>query len=282
MRVTERDIELLLWLNGFGFVLVSQIAKWMGVDFSTAARRVRALVEAGLVRRVKSSILSATPIIVTPKGAQVAGDSLPPLSGIRPGEFRHDAVLVDVARGLTARFPGSHFEPVRRIRHSGALAEAKHLPDGYVHRGADRYIVELELTVKSRKRLEAIMLRERVDALRLQRIEHETAIAQLGRRKSINPIVLDPAKLGQFSDSIKSRLRSADPAFRRQWLRLFVGEVRIGPEQIRIKGPNDAICELIERHDKMGAMVPNFAREWRARRDSNSRPSESKSDALSS
>lgn len=114
------------------------------------------------------------------------------------------------------------------------------------------------------------ILRERVDALRLQRIEHETAITQLGRRTSISPIALDAAKLGQFSDAIKSRLRSADPAFRRQWLRLFVAEVCIGPKQIRIKGPNDAICDLIDRHEKMGAMVPNFDRDWRARRDSNS------------
>lgn len=163
MKLTQRDVELLLWINGFGFVLVSQITKWMGVDFSTAARRVRALVQAGLVRRVKSSILSSTPIIVTAKGAQVAGDSLPPLSGIRTGGFRHDAVLVDVARGLTARFPGSQFEPARRIRHSGAVAEAKHLPDGYLHIGADRYIVELELAVKSRKRLEAIMAEHTAD-----------------------------------------------------------------------------------------------------------------------
>jgi len=69
------------------------------------------------------------------------------------------------------------------------------------------------------------MLRERVDAHRLQRIEHETAITQLGRRKSILPVALDTAKLGQFSNAIKSRLPGADPAFRRQWLRLFVAEV---------------------------------------------------------
>ena len=126
------------------------------------------------------------------------------------------------------------------------------------------------------------MLRERVDALRLQRIEHETAIAQLGRRKSINPIALDAAKLGQFSDAIKSRLRSADPAFRRQWLRLFVAEVCIGPKQIRITGPNDAICDLIERHEKMGAVVPNIDREWRTRQDSNLRPTPSEGVTLSS
>lgn len=113
------------------------------------------------------------------------------------------------------------------------------------------------------------ILRERTEALRVQRIEHETTIEQLGRRKSGNPIALDKAKLSKFSDALRERLRSADPSFRRQWLRLFVSEVRIGHDQIRITGPNDAICSLMEHHDNVGAVVPIIDRNWRARKDSN-------------
>ncbi|MBN9601516.1 MAG: hypothetical protein J0G33_01130 [Afipia felis] len=108
------------------------------------------------------------------------------------------------------------------------------------------------------------ILRERTDALRLQRIEHETAIEQLGRRKSVNPIAVDAAGLGKFSQGVRERLRSSDPSFRRQWLRLFVSEVSIGPNQIRISGPNDAICSLMERHETLGSAVPIIDREWRA------------------
>lgn len=114
------------------------------------------------------------------------------------------------------------------------------------------------------------ILRERTEALRVQRIEHETTPKQLGRRKSVNPIALDKAKLDKFSEIIRERLRSADPSFRRQWLRLFVSEVRIDHNRIRITGPNDAICSLMERHDNIGVLVPIIDRNWRARRDSNS------------
>lgn len=163
MQVTDRDIALLLWINGFGFVTVLQVAKWMGVDFSTAARRVRLLREAGLIWQIKSQILNGHPIVLAPLGVAVAGDGLPPLKGIRAGEYRHDGLLVDVARGLTAKFPGSTFEPARRIRHANGVAEMKHLPDGYLHHDGSRFIVELELTVKSPRRLAAIMAEHTAD-----------------------------------------------------------------------------------------------------------------------
>jgi hypothetical protein len=117
------------------------------------------------------------------------------------------------------------------------------------------------------------ILRERTEALRVQRIEHETTLEQLGRRKSVNPIALDKAKLGRFSEALRERLRSADPSFRRQWLRLFVSEVQIGHNQIRITGPNDAICSLMERHENVGAVVPIIDPNWRTRHDSNEWPS---------
>lgn len=204
MKITERDIALLLWINGFGFVTVSQIAKWMGgVDFSTAARRVRLLIEAGLLRRVKSQILSATPIILTPKGALVAGDGLPPLKGIRAGEFRHDALLVDVARGLMAKFPGSSFEPVRRIRHSSGVTEAKHLPDGYLRHGADRFIVELELTIKSSRRLAAIMADHTAD-LGAKEVWYVTDSATVARAVSRASAGLDHVRIVRLSKGVSN------------------------------------------------------------------------------
>ncbi|WP_159008420.1 recombinase family protein [Bradyrhizobium sp. S69] len=114
------------------------------------------------------------------------------------------------------------------------------------------------------------LLRERVDSLRLQRMEHENALAKLSARKHATAITLTPEKLARFSDAMRLRLRTADPGFRRAWLRLFVAEVCIGPDRIRLAGPDDAIFGLIEQHENLPAMVPNIDRNWRARRDSNS------------
>jgi DNA-binding Lrp family transcriptional regulator len=198
VQITQRDIALLQWTNGFGFVSVLQIAKWMGVDFSTAARRVRLLIEAGLIRRTTVDILSANPIVVTPDGALVAGDSLPPLKGIRTGDFRHDSLLVDMARGLTARFPRSLFEPVRRLRHSGALAKAKHLPDGYLHFRGHRYTIELELTVKSRQRLSAIMAEHTTD-IGAKEIWYLTDSAMVAAAITRAAVGLDHVKIVRFA-----------------------------------------------------------------------------------
>lgn len=203
MKLTARDIALLWWINSFGFVTVLQIAKWMNVDFSTAARRVRLLIKARLLRRIKSEILSASPIILTADGVLAAGDSLPPLKGVRAGEFRHDSLLVDVARGLTKKFPGSSFEPVRRLRHSTGATEAKHLPDGHLHHNGDRFIVELELTVKSPRRLSAIMAEHTAD-LGAKEVWYVTNSAMVARAVSRASAGLDHVKVVRLTKPVSN------------------------------------------------------------------------------
>jgi hypothetical protein len=55
-----------------------------------------------------------------------------------------------------------------------------------------------------------------------------------------------------------------------QKLHLRTGEPPVAIRE-RVAGPNDTICSLIERNVTIGTAVPNNDREWRARRDSNSR-----------
>ncbi len=187
MNITNRDIQLLLWINGFGFVFVLQIAKWMGTDFSTAARRVRLLIKAGLLRRIKQKGLSGNPVVVTPAGTEVAGDDLPPLKGIRPGEYRHDAYLVDVGRGLAAIFPGSRFEPGRRVQQALGRGHGRHLPDAYLYReNGERIIIELELALKSRHRIASILAQHTADleATEIWYLTDSEAIARAIKRAS--------------------------------------------------------------------------------------------------
>jgi hypothetical protein len=82
----------------------------------------------------------------------------------------------------------------------------------------------------------------------------------LKHRLAAEPIVLDAIKVKEFSTGVQKRLRDADPAFRREWLRLFVDTVIIGPEVIRILGPKKPLVEGI-RAGNAAAMppVPSFA-----------------------
>jgi site-specific DNA recombinase len=82
------------------------------------------------------------------------------------------------------------------------------------------------------------------------------------------PIELDPSALQRFSTGVKERLRSSDPAFRRDWLRLFVDRIVIGPEEIRILGPKKAMLAGDASGDELTTTpAPSFARGWRAKQD---------------
>jgi hypothetical protein len=58
-------------------------------------------------------------------------------------------------------------------------------------------------------------------------------------------------RIAAFSTQIRERLRSADPAFRRAWLHLFVDRVVIGPGEIRISGPKRLSRRAFSRQTKL-------------------------------
>ncbi|OYU91951.1 MAG: hypothetical protein CFE29_03645 [Bradyrhizobiaceae bacterium PARB1] len=160
MIVTDRDLRLLLWLNGWGWATLEQIATWLGIDFSTAARRVRKLIEAGLIKRIKIDGLTLNPIAVTRAGCQLVGDDLPPLSGVRVGALHHDAMMVDLEQVILRQRPTGLIRPERRIRSlRGNIGEVgRHTPDAELHEpGRLPIAFELELSRKTPKRIQGII-----------------------------------------------------------------------------------------------------------------------------
>lgn len=156
MKLTVRDQGLLRWNNGHGYVSVAHLAERMGVEFSTGARRVRALCDEGLLERRRFPASTLTVLIPTIDGCALANDHLVPIKGIRVATSRHDLLLVECAMGLERRF-GCSFEPERRLRARGFGGDS-HLPDGLLHRQDGRPIaVELELSQKAPARVAAIM-----------------------------------------------------------------------------------------------------------------------------
>ncbi len=155
MRLTERDQRLIRWANGHGYVSVSQVGEFLGNDFSTAARRVRALCDAALLERRQFPMSALSVLIPSQCACDVVGDDLAPIGGIRVGTSRHDLLVVDCASALERRFE-ARFVPERRLR--SRLADRDHLPDGILHRlGSPPIAVELELTAKAPRRLQAIL-----------------------------------------------------------------------------------------------------------------------------
>jgi hypothetical protein len=161
MILTKRDVRMLWWVNGWGAVTVEQIAAWMGgVLFSTAARRVRKLCDAGLLRRIEVVGLREQPIGVTEAGRRVARDPLEPLPGVRLATWHHDQTMCTIEARILRRYPESVVNPERRIRANRILAGAPplHLPDAELQRAGARPIgFELELTPKGPQKIQAIV-----------------------------------------------------------------------------------------------------------------------------
>jgi site-specific DNA recombinase len=110
----------------------------------------------------------------------------------------------------------------------------------------------------------------RVDLAKLQ-IREGTSTLDAMRQSSTARRELSPDMVQRFSSGIRRRRRDADPAFRRTWLHMFVSKVTVGKDRVRICGPKDQLLKAVSAdEDSVRAMVPTFAREWRALRDSNS------------
>jgi hypothetical protein len=158
MKMMDRDRETLRWVNGHGCVIVKQVAKEREVGYRNGARRVAALCKAGMIARIDLQISKLKPLVCTPLGCKMAGDSLAPLGGIRLGTLKHDLLVVDVARTLTHEYGGT-FEPARRVARRLNELGLDHQPDGIWHRPGGRkpVFIELELSLKSPERLKQII-----------------------------------------------------------------------------------------------------------------------------
>ena len=158
MRFTERDARLLHWINGHGFVTVEQAAHWMGTTYQTGAHRIRVLVDGGYLRRER--ILHGDPRIhrVTEQGLLACEDTLVQLQSVNLGTYKHDLMLVDLAHSVVEATSGA-FVPERRLRHQLGMNGARgHVPDGLLHLDGQKPIaVELELSIKAKDRVEAIV-----------------------------------------------------------------------------------------------------------------------------
>ena len=88
-----------------------------------------------------------------------------------------------------------------------------------------------------------------------------------------------------FARTARKRMRIEGGGYRRDYLRALAQRVEVDAQELRIMGSKSVLLRTlvaVSSAKTAGFGVPSSVPKWRARRDSNSRPSESKSDALSS
>ncbi len=163
MRLTQRDHEILRWVNRFGGVTQAQIARdWFGEQgtedgMPAARRRIRLLRRAGLL--VTHRLLwRVSPLVTcTRTGASAAASSLKPYSP-RLFDLQHNLQVVDIASALLRSHPAGTWRTEKELRAGGFrvatyLSDYAHLPDGiYEAPGGAQVAVEFDRTPKSSAR----------------------------------------------------------------------------------------------------------------------------------
>ena len=160
MVVTSRDLELLKWINSFGFVFYDHIAQWMGVRYQTAHARIKKLKTRELIRTERLATGLPHLIYITRKGWRLTGDSLPPLTQYhRLHTLNHDVRLIKLHLHLQELYTDSRFISERWIRHNRDCSPKTHIPDGELYlSNAERGVaIELELSQKKLSRLRKII-----------------------------------------------------------------------------------------------------------------------------
>jgi hypothetical protein len=97
-------------------------------------------------------------------------------------------------------------------------------------------------------------------------------IASLERQLATSQRRITPDVIGRFGKLLSDGLRGDSPALRQAYVRL-IDEVTVEGDQVQIRGSRKALERaVIATAASGGTKVPSFAREWRARQDSNLRP----------
>jgi site-specific DNA recombinase len=117
-------------------------------------------------------------------------------------------------------------------------------------------------------------LRVRLDSAKLDRnIATEAKLRIDGRIKRTTDV--SPAKLVAFADFLREALQSGDVPFRKAYLRAMIEWIDVTKNGARIRVSRAALRSQIDRTQEGTGKVPICIQEWRARNDSNVRPSDS-------
>ena len=170
MHLTERDLDILVWVARHGIVTVDQIAaKFFPTPHgkSAAFQRVRKLCDAHppLLQRTRTHYREPSVLRVTTQGAKLADTGLSP-ARIVPAEVHHALAIVDLAEELLAAHPGATLLTERerraqryREKRAGERKTTGRIPDAVLvlppRNGTKERSIAIELDRSPRSRMDA-------------------------------------------------------------------------------------------------------------------------------
>lgn len=159
MKLTDRDIEILRFINDCGYCITPHVASFISVKQWRISQIMKRLVHRKLV--VKEHVFQGHPVIyyLTPEGASFT--ELPPIEYVSLGTYRHQVAMINVALKLMRIHPEAIWVSERHLKHDkyyDGIGKRGHVADSLLVFSNDRQIaIEIELSIKGKRRIESIL-----------------------------------------------------------------------------------------------------------------------------
>src|SRR5579864_732677 len=114
MQMTHRDVEILRFINDFGFCEMPQIQKRFELSKPRGYKVMQRLVQAGLVIHCKVFHDRHGIFYLNHKGASFT--ELPPLATIPVGIYDHQLTIIEAYFKLMEQYPGTQWISERRLK----------------------------------------------------------------------------------------------------------------------------------------------------------------------
>lgn len=159
MKLTDRDLEILRFINDCGFCITPNLTSFLGVKHWRISQIMRRLVKRKLV--VKENIFHRQPLIyyLSPEGASFT--ELPPVEYVSLGTYRHQILMVNVVLKLMRIYPEAVWVSERHLKYDKCyegIGKRGHVADGlFIFPDKKQVAIEVEISVKGRRRIEDIL-----------------------------------------------------------------------------------------------------------------------------
>jgi len=156
--LSENEIEILRFLNEFGFCEIRHIIKQFEIKKARAYSLIQMLIQRGLVINARVIKYQPRAYYLTAKGIDLLKLDLPLVRRIPLNIYEHHLTVIDVYINLKKLYPDAVWMTERRlIRNKSGTENNNHLPDGALVFSDKQCAIEVEKTQKARDRLETII-----------------------------------------------------------------------------------------------------------------------------
>lgn len=159
MRITKRDIEIMRFINEFGFCITPHLERRFAIRNWRVYQLMKRLVDAGFVQQRRIFHGQPNVYYLTNEGAEFT--DLPAIDRISSGTYEHQIAMTSVAIKLLELYPMATWVSERKLKYDKfflGIGVRGHISDGVIILPDNRQIsIEIELTLKGKHRLEGIL-----------------------------------------------------------------------------------------------------------------------------